>query len=119
MAQNPPAQQQDRPGTTDEMDPRPRDEMRDHVGKGLLEVPGDLSEESECESLVGRTVADARRVDLVINNLATQEPRESLLDIPTEQWERTFRTSVSSYPMRRAADPDEIAPSFGGETLPG
>lgn len=59
MAQDPPAQQQDPPGTTDDLDPRPRDEMRGRVGTGLLEgteVPGDLTEESECGSLVGRTV---------------------------------------------------------------
>lgn len=35
-AQPPPGQEQEYPGRTTEMDPRPRDEMRDYQGRGLL-----------------------------------------------------------------------------------
>jgi NAD(P)-dependent dehydrogenase (short-subunit alcohol dehydrogenase family) len=147
-----PAQVQDPPGRTDEMEPRPSDEMREYVGSGLLQdrralvtggdsgigravavafaeegadvvisyldehddarrtcelveaagrrcvpVAGDLSVEAECERLVRETVEALDGLDLVVNNLATQAPQESLRDITTEQWDRTFRTNVYSY----------------------
>ncbi len=147
-----PAQVQDPPGTTEQMDPRPVDEMSDYVGTGLLvgrravitggdsgigravavafakegadvvisylaehddaahtcelveaagrrcvAVAGDLSQEQECDRLVERAVEELGGLDLVVNNLATQAPQDSLLDISTEQWDLTFRTNVYSY----------------------
>ena len=147
-----PAQDQEPPGDTDEMTPRPRDEMAEYVGTGLLQdrravitggdsgigravavafamegavvvisyldvhvdaahtkelgeaagrrcitVPGDLSREQDCEQLVRQAVDELGGLDDVVNNLATQAPQDSLLDITTEQWDRTFRTNIYSY----------------------
>lgn len=147
-----PPQQQDHPGVTSEMRPRPRDEMRDYTGTGLLRsrvalvtggdsgigravaagfakegadvavayleehddarhtaslveregrrallLPGDLSTEDACDAVVRRTVEELGRLDIVVNNIAFQEPQPSLEEITTEQWDRTFRTNIYSY----------------------
>lgn len=149
---DPPAQQQDPPGTTGEMDPRPQDDMQGYAGSGLLEgrralltggdsgigravavafakegadvviayldehddarrtvelieatgragwaIDADLSTEAECDRVVDAAVESLGGLDLLVNNLATQQPQDSLLDITTEQWERTLATNLSSY----------------------
>ena len=147
-----PPQQQERPGTTEEMTPRPRDEMRDYRGSGLLEgrralvtggdsgigravavafakegadiaiaylsedddarhtcdlveaegrravaLPGDLSEEANCRAAVERTVAELGGLDLLVNNIAYQNPVDAPEELSSEQWERTFRTNVHAF----------------------
>jgi NAD(P)-dependent dehydrogenase (short-subunit alcohol dehydrogenase family) len=152
--QPPPEQEQEYPGRTAEMAPRPRDEMRDYEGRGLLSgrralitggdsgigravavafakegadvaiaylseqededavrtadlvgqagrrcvtIRGDLVEEDNCQRAVDQTVAELGGLDLLVNNVATQEPVEDLAKLSTEQWERTFRVNVFSY----------------------
>ena len=131
-----PVQEQEYPGTTASMTPRPADEMGDYVGSGLLEgkralvtggdsgigravavafakegadvtiaylsedddarhtaklvehegrrsfvMPGDLSVEDHCNDVVRRTVAELGGLDIVVNNIAYQNPVESLAEI--------------------------------------
>jgi NAD(P)-dependent dehydrogenase (short-subunit alcohol dehydrogenase family) len=147
-----PPQQQEHPGSTALMEPRPRDEMADYQGTGLLRgraalitggdsgigravavafakegadvaiaylseeddarhteklieaagrrcvrIPGDLSEEASCTRAVERTVQELGKLDILVNNIAYQEPVDSPEQISTEQWDRTFRTNVYSY----------------------
>jgi len=154
-AEQPPArQEQEYPGRTAEMDPRPRDEMRDYEGRGLLTgtralvtggdsgigravavafakegadvaiaylsetededaartaelvkaagqqcvtIRGDLAIEDNCQRAVEQTVTELGGLDVLVNNVATQEPVEDLADLSTAQWERTFRVNVHSY----------------------
>ena len=147
-----PPQEQDHPGTTEAMEPRPQDEMAAYEGRGLLAgkralvtggdsgigkavaiafakegadvaiaylnededakrtatlveqagrrcvlLPGDLSEEARCVDAVERTVAELGGLDVLVNNIAYQNPAGSLTEITTEQWDRTFRTNIYSY----------------------
>src|SRR5437763_14801138 len=55
--QPPPRQQQEYPGRTGEMTPRPRDEMRDYEGRGLL--AGKRALVTGGDSGIGRAVAVA------------------------------------------------------------
>src|SRR5579871_3680088 len=55
--QPPPGQEQEYPGRTGEMDPRPRDEMRDYQGRGLL--AGTRALITGGDSGIGRAVAVA------------------------------------------------------------
>ncbi|MEO3790883.1 SDR family oxidoreductase [Nonomuraea sp. B10E15] len=57
MSQTPPAQNQPYPGRTDEMAPEPRDEMRDYVGRDLLD--GKKALITGGDSGIGRAVAVA------------------------------------------------------------
>jgi NAD(P)-dependent dehydrogenase (short-subunit alcohol dehydrogenase family) len=147
-----PPQEQQYPGSTGEMQPKPRDEMADYEGRGLLEgrsalvtggdsgigravavafakegadvaiayldehddarhtaelveqagrravlIPGDLSEEGQCREAVERTLGELGKLDILVNNIAYQEPRQSLEEITSEQWDRTFRSNIYSY----------------------
>jgi NAD(P)-dependent dehydrogenase (short-subunit alcohol dehydrogenase family) len=147
-----PAQRQEYPGSTREMDPEPHDEMRRYRGAGHLEgrralitggdsgigrataiafakegadvaiaylsehddarhtcacieaagrravaIPGDLSQEAHCIESVERAAGELGGLDVLVNNIAYQQPVESVEEITTEQWERTFRTNVFSF----------------------
>jgi NAD(P)-dependent dehydrogenase (short-subunit alcohol dehydrogenase family) len=152
--QPPPAQQDEYPGRTGEMEPRPRDEMRDYEGRNLLSgvralvtggdsgigravaigfakegadvaitylseqededaahtaklveeagrrcvtIRGDLAVEENCQQAVERTVSELGGLDVLVNNVAFQNPVNDLTEISTEQWDRTFRVNVYSY----------------------
>ncbi|MDP9403603.1 MAG: SDR family oxidoreductase [Actinomycetota bacterium] len=60
-------------------------------------LPGDLSFEDQCREVVERAVAELGRLDIVVNNIAYQNPAQSLAEISTEQWDRTFKTNIYSY----------------------
>jgi NAD(P)-dependent dehydrogenase (short-subunit alcohol dehydrogenase family) len=147
-----PAQRQEYPGATGEMEPKPRDEMRGYRGARRLEgkralvtggdsgigrataiafakegadvaiaylsehedarhtcacieaagrravaIPGDLSQEAHCVEAVERAAGELGGLDVLVNNIAYQRPVESVEEITTEQWERTFRTNVFSF----------------------
>jgi NAD(P)-dependent dehydrogenase (short-subunit alcohol dehydrogenase family) len=75
-------------------------------GRRCLLIEGDVRESSFCRKAVERTVKELGQLDLLVNNAAWQEHRESLEDITDEQLERTFRTNIFGYfYMARAALP--------------
>jgi NAD(P)-dependent dehydrogenase (short-subunit alcohol dehydrogenase family) len=47
--------------------------------------------------VVERSAGELGGLDIVVNNVAFQHPVESLEELTTEQWERTFRTNIYSY----------------------
>jgi NAD(P)-dependent dehydrogenase (short-subunit alcohol dehydrogenase family) len=152
--QPPPEQEQPYPAQTAEMNPRPRDEMRDYEGRGLLAgqqalitggdsgigravavafakegadvsitylseqenedarhtaelvgqagrrcvtIRGDMAEEGNCERAVEHTVAELGGLELLVNNVAFQQPVDDLSKLSTEQWDRTFRVNIYSF----------------------
>jgi NAD(P)-dependent dehydrogenase (short-subunit alcohol dehydrogenase family) len=62
-----------------------------------ITIAGDLSAEDGCREAVERTVRELGRLDVLVNNIATQEPVESPEEITSDQWLRTFATNVHSY----------------------
>lgn len=140
------------PGRTDEMAEKPRDEMRDYTGSGLLsgktalitggdsgigravaiafakegadvaiaylaedddakhtrklvEAEGrkcrtfraDLAKPEKCRKLVEQTVRKFGRLDILVNNIAYQEPVDDFREITSKQWRRTFAVNIDSY----------------------
>src|SRR6266545_1887726 len=63
-------------------------------GVRCLVIAGDVGSEAHCTSLIGHTIEEFGRLDIVVNNAAEQHPRKNLEDLPAEQLERTFRTNV-------------------------
>jgi NAD(P)-dependent dehydrogenase (short-subunit alcohol dehydrogenase family) len=64
------------------------------AGQRAILLPGDVADESHCTSLVRRTVDELGRLDILVNNAAFQMSRNSIQEIATEEFDRTFRTNV-------------------------
>jgi NAD(P)-dependent dehydrogenase (short-subunit alcohol dehydrogenase family) len=67
------------------------------TGRRCLPIAADLGQERNCRDVVERSVRELGGLDILVNNVAFQQPQESLEDITTEQWERTLRTNIHSY----------------------
>ena len=62
-----------------------------------MTIRGDLAMEDNCQRAVEQTVTELGGLDVLVNNVATQEPVDDLGELSTRQWERTFRVNVHSY----------------------
>lgn len=140
------------PGRTSEMDEKPRDEMREYVGRDMLHgkcalitggdsgigravavafakegadvaiayleenddaahtaelveqagrrcvrLPGDLADPAHCRAIVERTTEALGGLDIVVNNVAYQNPTDKFTDISDDQWRCTFAVNVDSF----------------------
>lgn len=106
-------------------------------GRTALLIRGDVSEEQQCREAVERTVAELGGLDIRVNAVAPGPVWTPL--IPATMPKEKVESFGSQVPMGRAAQPDEIAPSYvffaserlssyhggevlapiSGETLPG
>jgi NAD(P)-dependent dehydrogenase (short-subunit alcohol dehydrogenase family) len=90
----------------EEEDARETAEYVEAAGRKAVLVPGDISDEAHCKQIIQRAVAELGGLDILVNNAAFQMERESLQEISTEEWDRTFKVNI--YPMFylcKAAEP--------------
>ncbi|HWT24067.1 MAG TPA: SDR family oxidoreductase [Solirubrobacteraceae bacterium] len=66
-------------------------------GRKAAAIKGDLSVEENCRRAVEETVAALGGLDILVNNIAYQCPVESVEELSSEQWDRTFKTNIYSY----------------------
>jgi len=66
------------------------------LGSQCLLIPGDIGNEAFCFKAVQKTVDHFGKLDILINNAATQMPAKTLEDISTEQLLRTYHTNIFS-----------------------
>ena len=66
----------------------------EEAGRRAITLAGDIGDEAHCTALVRRTVEELGRIDVLVNNAAFQMSRDSIQDISTEEFDRTFRTNV-------------------------
>lgn len=62
-----------------------------------LLIAGDIGDEQFCKEAVKQTIKQFGKLDIVVNNAAEQHPQKSLLNITSQQLEKTFRTNVFGY----------------------
>ena len=67
------------------------------LGHRCLALAGDVGDEAFCQQVVDQTIQTFGKLDILVNNAGEQHPQNSLLDITSEQLERTFRTNIFSY----------------------
>lgn len=65
-------------------------------GRNCLLLPGDLSKEKFCSTVVARTIKQFGKIDVLVNNAAIHYESKSLEDITTEQLLKTFKTNIFS-----------------------
>jgi NAD(P)-dependent dehydrogenase (short-subunit alcohol dehydrogenase family) len=76
------------------------------AGKKAVLVSGDISEEEHCKKIIQRAVDEFGQIDILVNNAAFQMSRESLQDVPSEEWDYTFRTNIyAMFYLCKAAEP--------------
>ena len=76
------------------------------AGRKAVRVRGDLADADHCRHVIGEAVAQLGRLDLLVNNAATQTVHDSFEDITDEEVERAFRTNVFPlFALCRAAAP--------------
>jgi NAD(P)-dependent dehydrogenase (short-subunit alcohol dehydrogenase family) len=60
-------------------------------------IPGDLADREHCADVVEQTVAALGGIDILVNNVATQQPVDTPEELSEEQWQRTFDVNIHSY----------------------
>jgi NAD(P)-dependent dehydrogenase (short-subunit alcohol dehydrogenase family) len=66
-------------------------------GRRCLLLRRDLADAAQCAEIVERTVGEFGRLDVLVNNAATQTPVGSPEEITDEQWTHTFDINIHSY----------------------
>src|SRR5215210_661696 len=85
-------------------------------GRKCIAVAGDIQEESQCKNLVERAVSEFGKVDILVNNAAFQMTRESLEEISSEEFDRTFKTNIyATFYLSKATVPH--MPKGGGSII--
>lgn len=80
-----------------------RDEIR-KLGRRALLLPGDVCDPEFCARAVTQTIEMFGQLNILVNNAAYQNRKESIEDITDEDWDRTFKTNIYGYfYMARAA----------------
>ncbi len=65
------------------------------AGRKAHPVPGDVSDESFCLQLIGRSVTPLGGIDILVNFAGAQKAQEHIEDLTTEQFDHTFKTNVT------------------------
>lgn len=68
----------------------------ENAGREAVLVPGDLADRDHCRGIVDRAVEAFGRVDILVNNAATQMARFDPEEIPDDEWERTFQININA-----------------------
>ena len=78
----------------------------ERTGRRCIALSGDVGVPAFCHGAVRRTVEAFGRLDILVNNAAEQHAYGSVLDIPPDELERTFRTNIfAMFYMVQAALP--------------
>jgi len=65
-------------------------------GRKCILIAGNVREEEFCKKAVEDTVKQLGKLDILVNNAATQTEQKSLKDISTDQLRETFETNIFS-----------------------
>jgi NAD(P)-dependent dehydrogenase (short-subunit alcohol dehydrogenase family) len=69
----------------------------EEAGQKAILVAGDIREEEHCRLIINKAVLEFGGIDILVNNAAFQMSRQSLQEVSSEEWDRTFKTNI--YPM--------------------
>ena len=76
----------------------------------------DLTREDDVQAAIGATVEMFGRIDVLVNGVATDEPRGSVVELSPEIWDQTFAANVrSAFLMSRAVVP--VMVRSGGRSI--
>lgn len=68
----------------------------ENEGQKCILINGDIGNQSFCEAAVTEVLDTFGKIDILVNNAAEQHIQNSIMDITSEQLEKTFRTNIFS-----------------------
>ena len=78
----------------EESDARDTCKWIEKAGRRAIPLPGDITDESHCHTMVDRAFDEFGTLDILVNNAAFQRSHEEVEEFSSEEFERTFRTNV-------------------------
>lgn len=63
-------------------------------GQKAVAIPGDISNEDFCKTLVEQAAKELGGLDIIVNNAGRQLYCEDILELSSEQWQDTFATNI-------------------------
>src|SRR3712207_1566718 len=78
----------------EEPDAQETAQVVEESGKKAVKVPGDISEEAQCQTLIQRAVDEFGKIDVLVNNAAHQMTVDGIADISSDLLDRTFKTNI-------------------------
>lgn len=73
-----------------------KEQIEQEYKRNCLLIRGDISQEKFCGEAVQKTIDNFGRIDILVNNAATQIEAKELTDIKTENMIKTFETNIFS-----------------------
>jgi NAD(P)-dependent dehydrogenase (short-subunit alcohol dehydrogenase family) len=70
--------------------------VEEEFGKKCLLIGGDIRKERQCQKIVNNTIKQFGKLDILVNNAATQTEQKSLTAITDEQLYEIFETNIIS-----------------------
>ena len=77
-------------------DARETARLVEEAGRRAILVPGDIADAAHCRAIVDKAVAEFGRIDVLVNNAAFQMSRESINEIPDDEWDYTFKVNITA-----------------------
>jgi NAD(P)-dependent dehydrogenase (short-subunit alcohol dehydrogenase family) len=71
--------------------------IKNRYKRQCLLIPGDLSKEKHCKSVVEKVVREFDRIDILVNNAALHYENKTLEELTTRELVRTFTTNIFSF----------------------
>ncbi len=66
------------------------------AGRKAVAIAGDIGEEAHCQAIVRRALDELGGLDVLVNNAAYSMMRDSIQDVPSEEWDRILRSNLYS-----------------------
>ena len=70
--------------------------VEEEFGQRCLLIAGDIRKERQCQKIVANTIKQFGKLDILVNNAATQTEQKSIINITDEQLYSTFETNIFS-----------------------
>ncbi len=90
----------------EEQDARDTARLIEAAGRKCVLIPGDISDAGHCRAVIGQTVEQLGKLDVLVNNAAHQAFIDDIADISDEEFDKTFKTNIyATFWLSKAAIP--------------
>ncbi|WP_146362102.1 SDR family oxidoreductase [Arthrobacter yangruifuii] len=81
---------------SEDEDARDTARLVEEAGRKAVLVRGDLDTAEQCRKVISTAVDEFGKIDVLIHNAAFQMDRQTIEEIPDEEWEYTFKVNINA-----------------------